>query len=205
VTSQHLRRDPDAAAVIITKPEMPAVRFGPLTQQTAEVWASRLRMMLTSSAPAGTTVTVGSHDLELPHRGEHTIPATVDDLLPQMLSQPEGNGGTGFPDLYSRLVMRWGWERAQAMWQRACFLASAEAEQEADLGHAAAAVTRARDLLGLASQTTEEARQLMSSKPADLYAVVLGDACPSDLQDHLAAALRELRAAARVLRPPAAP
>lgn len=131
-------RTPGTSDVVITRPGYDTIRFQAGWKHRAESWAARLGQALTGSAhPDGTAITVEPHT----GGGGCTIPAIggehgggvagVAALIPQ---EPACDGtGASFPDLFDRLWMVHGADRAGELWSAACSLADQWAE-EAEAG-----------------------------------------------------------------------
>lgn len=129
-------------SVVVTLPDSndrpvevtdPIRRIGPYYwRHDADTAVFRLNLLLPGSAPAGTTLAVEPYDGSLPHLDGHP-PAGAIDLAEAIRTQPDGNGGWGFPDLYARLHASLGAESARTKWASACAMLAADeeaAEQE---------------------------------------------------------------------------
>jgi hypothetical protein len=199
-------------AVVITKPGHSTVRFGPLLQTMADEWRMRLESALVGTAhPEGTTTTVEPFrpGTDGAYIDPGSIPASVDELM-EPLRADTGNDDPAarFPDLYTRLVMRHGQTGADSLWTHACDLANWEAEIEQaeqdiqkDITAARAALTEALASAGQALLSLQAARSAADRHDLGIPAQVA--VYRADAAEHIAVALRELRAAGLALQPAA--
>jgi len=119
--------------VVITKPGHPTVRFGPAGPATAADWHRRLGAAAgRSEHPRDMTIKVVPYD---PAAGcedpADTIPATAFDLVAPLMAEVPGDGkGGNFPDLFDRISMVHGADRADRLWETACRIADAIEESD---------------------------------------------------------------------------
>ena len=120
--------------VVITKPGYDTIRYHAGPEHRAEEWAGRLGQALTGSAhPEGTTIAVEPHAggdacsspvIGAEHGGGLVGLAVLIPREPAAIA-----AGAGFPDLYDRLWMVHGADRAGELWSAACSLADQWAEE----------------------------------------------------------------------------
>jgi hypothetical protein len=197
-------------AVVITRPGHDTIRFGPLLQSMADSWRLRLESALSHTAhPEGTAITVEPYDpgTDGGYIDPESIPASVDELM-EPLRADTGNDGTGanFPDIYTQLVMRHGDNRGGRLWDQACRRADEEAEIDQagqgiqkDIAGARAEITECLASLEQALRSVQSARAAADRLDLGIPAEVA--VCPADATEHMAIALRELRAAGLALQP----
>jgi hypothetical protein len=197
-------------AVVITKPGHGTVRFGPLLQSMAESWRLRLESALRHTThPEGTTITVEPFD---PRAGggyidPESIPARVDELM-EPFRADMGSDGTGanFPDIYTRLIMRHGdthggrlWEQASRRFDEEAAFDQADRDIQKDIAAARAEIAECLDPLDQALRSVQSARA--TADGFDIGIPAEAAVYPADAAEHLAIALRELRAAGLALQP----
>jgi hypothetical protein len=116
--------------VLVTKPGCDSIRYHAGPEHRAEMWAARLTQALTGSAhPERTAIAVEPHadgdGCSSPAiGGDHACGLAV--LIPR--EPPLLPAGAGFPDLFDRLAMVHGHDRAGELWSAACSLADRWAE-----------------------------------------------------------------------------
>ncbi len=199
-----------AHAVVITKPGHGTVRFGPLLPSMADSWRLRLESALRHTAhPEGTTITVEPFDPRADggYIDPESIPASVDELM-EPFRADKGNDGTGanFPDVYTRLVMRHGDTHGNRLWEQACRRFDEEAALEQAGRDIQKAIAGARAEIAECLDPLERAlRDVRAARAtADGFGIGIpaeAAAYPEAAAEHLAIALRELRAAGLALQP----
>ncbi len=155
-------------------------RVGPyLYRSAAETAVYNMSLLLPGSAPEGTTLAIEPYDDSLPHLDGHP-PTSAIDLAEAIRTEPDGNGGWGFPDLYARLFGILGEELARTRWGSACAVLAAdeEAAEEERLAQQAERERlepHRRDVIAAAAQraglTTDLAADLATRMLADLVDV----------------------------------
>jgi hypothetical protein len=191
--------------VVIAKPDHPPIRLGPLAPAKAEDWAGTLRFHVGGSAPEGTVIEVTQYNPGTgPHINPGTIPRTVEDLVEPLRADPGYPANGGWPDLYDRVRLVNGTTRGDAMWTEACGRIDAETQYQDAKEQAATDAADAADLLAQAHTATQQAlalirRMLGTEDTWDLAALPGGIIDSQDAQHHAVTAVRELRAARRIL------
>lgn len=114
--------DHDQYAVVLTRPGLPDIRFGPydFLHEAASITASLRQQRSSTQHVPGTTVTVHPYIPDLDYTDPHvtTDPIEVATLLDR---EPAADGtGRNFPDLWARLQAQEGYEEAARIWTRAC-------------------------------------------------------------------------------------
>lgn len=197
-------------AVVVTKPGHGTVRLGPLPQTTVVEWRRQLESALTGTAhPAGTTITAEPYDPGTAggYINPASIPSSVDELMePLRADTGDDDPGARFPDLYTQLVLRHGHTRAGRMWMQACCQLDEEAEASQAAQDIEKAIAEARSGITEGLASGEQALRSVDAALAAAGRLELGipgrvAVYPSDAPEHLAIALRELRAAGLVLQP----
>lgn len=114
--------DPLGYAVILTRPNLDAIRLGPYEyEHQAEGMAAGLRRQTYNTQHVeGTTIAVGAYRPELGHLAPR-VDGDPYALADAMDDDPGGDGtGRNFPDLYARLAAQEGNDRAAELWGKAC-------------------------------------------------------------------------------------
>lgn len=199
-----------AYAVVISRPGHDTIRFGPLLQTMADEWQLCLESALVSTAhPAGTSITVEPFvpGTDSSCISPESIPASADELAERLRAGiGDDDPAARFPDLYTQLAMRHGDARAGQLWNLACHLldeeaaiAQAQRDRHQDIARVQAKITECLASLEPALRSFQSARATADRFDIGTPADIAG--CPADTAEHLAIALRELRAAALTLRP----
>ncbi|GAB1331739.1 DUF1643 domain-containing protein [Streptomyces sennicomposti] len=120
--SRTLTSNDDQYAVVLARPDLPDIRFGPydFLHQAVSITTSLRQQRISTQHVPGTTVTVHPYIPGLDYADPH-VTRDPDELAMLMDGEPGGDGtGRNFPDLWARLHAQEGYEEAVRTWKRAC-------------------------------------------------------------------------------------
>ncbi len=188
----------EAWDVTLHRPGYEDVTLGPTPyRHTAAEWSWELQSQMTGTQHVeGTTVEVTEHTAACTHPGiDDTAPGDVAAIAARLRAEKDTpRDGTEFPDLCSRLLMRFGHDRGGTLFSAAC----GEIDREAETDEAIRLLDKAvREALSAASTAAANLNRLRTT----LYDVDYAeDSDGADLDAALSAAAAALRAARRITR-----